>query len=226
MAFLSKFGWGLIHNHDGLWVQVLRSWYKCGSDLIPHIHRSQNSSNVWKGICASWHIVEHNLGLKLGDRQSISFWDARWVPHCASLHEIANHAVLSHLDNLKVMDVVSATTGWDWPFISSLIPITVVNRIASILPPSVSNGPDSLFWLPSNDGNFTVKIAYLDIAHHNLSLAEPIFKVIWHWHGLERLDCSFGLLLMRLFIQIFIDFLDFCPLLIFALAVMRIFQKP
>ena len=36
-AFLSKLGWGLIHKRDELWVQVLRSKYKCGTDLIPQV---------------------------------------------------------------------------------------------------------------------------------------------------------------------------------------------
>ena len=33
LAFMSKLGWGLIHKRDELWVQVLRSRYRYGTDL-------------------------------------------------------------------------------------------------------------------------------------------------------------------------------------------------
>ena len=60
LAFLSKLGWNLIHRRDELWVQALRSCYKCGSDLIPRMHATANSSHTWKSICAAWPMVTAN----------------------------------------------------------------------------------------------------------------------------------------------------------------------
>ena len=77
LAFLSTLGWGLIHNHDELWVQVLRNHCKCGDDLIPRIYYGQNSSNLLKEIRSAWPIVEQNLGWKLRKGNSISLWDDR-----------------------------------------------------------------------------------------------------------------------------------------------------
>ena len=54
--------WGLIQNHDDLRVQVLRSKYCCGSDILPPVQYRQGSSNMWKGICQAWDIV-----LKVGE---------------------------------------------------------------------------------------------------------------------------------------------------------------
>ena len=51
LAFLAKLGWGLVHNREELWVQVLRNRYGCGDYLIPNVSMRQECSNVWRGIC-------------------------------------------------------------------------------------------------------------------------------------------------------------------------------
>ena len=35
LSSMAKVGWDLIHDEKELWVRVLRSKYKCGSDIIP-----------------------------------------------------------------------------------------------------------------------------------------------------------------------------------------------
>lgn len=49
-AFMSKLGWGLIHNHDKLWVKVLRSKYQCGGDLNPLVSLKQGFLIFGKGF--------------------------------------------------------------------------------------------------------------------------------------------------------------------------------
>ena len=61
LAFLAKIGWGLGNNSDELWARVLRSKYNCGSDLIPKIRLQTGCSNLWKGVCRAWNVVERNI---------------------------------------------------------------------------------------------------------------------------------------------------------------------
>ena len=53
-AFMQKVGWGLINDRDELWVQVIRSRYYCGNDIIPRISWRNGGSNLWKGVCKVW----------------------------------------------------------------------------------------------------------------------------------------------------------------------------
>ena len=80
LAFMAKIGWGLITNLDDLWVWVLRSKYRCGNDLIPQVRKGSDSSNLWKGICQAWNIVENNVIWRLGDGPRVKFWADRWLP--------------------------------------------------------------------------------------------------------------------------------------------------
>lgn len=45
-SFLSKLGWGLIHNKDELQVKVLRSRNVCGEDLLPSVLLKQGCFNL------------------------------------------------------------------------------------------------------------------------------------------------------------------------------------
>ncbi|QHO46030.1 LINE-1 retrotransposable element ORF2 protein [Arachis hypogaea] len=73
-SFMTKVGWGLIENKNALWARVLRSKYGSENDIIPKVERKQSSSNLWKGICASWDIVESNHIWCIRDDSTIDFW--------------------------------------------------------------------------------------------------------------------------------------------------------
>lgn len=46
---------------------------------------------------------------------------------------------------------------------------------------------DSLAWLASRNGNFSVNSAYGAIAHYHSIPTDPLFRLIWKWKGLERI---------------------------------------
>ena len=186
-TFLSKLGWGLIHKRDELWVQVLRSKYKCGTDLIPQVQRHANCSNLWKGICSTWPVVQDNLIWRLGNGNSVSFWQDKWIPSCSRLRDHLLQSVPAHLVNVKVKDLVLNSGGWDWNSFQHLLPSRICSLIASFPPPSQQASADSLVWEPSGDGDFSVKSAYEKIAQWKFATSDPLFNSIWNWHGLERI---------------------------------------
>ena len=57
LAFMAKVGWGLIESDD-LWAHVLHSRYNCGDDLLPSVRLQSGCSNLWKGVCRAWPMVE------------------------------------------------------------------------------------------------------------------------------------------------------------------------
>ena len=73
LAFMSKFGWGLICSED-LWAWVLHSQYRCRADLIPSVRAQAGCSNLWRGICRAWPMVEKDIIWCIGDGASIKLW--------------------------------------------------------------------------------------------------------------------------------------------------------
>ena len=144
LSFMSKLGWGLIHKRDELWVQVLRSRYNCGADLIPRVQLKRNCSNIWKGICAAWSNVENNLAWRVGNGHSIDFWKSNWVPNCKQLIDFAHSPVPPHIVDLKFVNFVNHLGQWNWHLISQYLPQWICNVLAGLEPPFEEAGPDSL----------------------------------------------------------------------------------
>ncbi|XP_028786509.1 uncharacterized protein LOC114742412 [Neltuma alba] len=71
-AYMAKLGWNLINRRDALWVKVIRTKYRCGSDLIPTIDHERPGSNIWKGIKDAWKYVQEGVQTTQGNIE------ARW----------------------------------------------------------------------------------------------------------------------------------------------------
>lgn len=52
-ASMMKVGSDLTVKIDDLWVQVVRSKYKCERSVMPRISTDRPCSNLWRGLCAT-----------------------------------------------------------------------------------------------------------------------------------------------------------------------------
>ena len=168
-------------------MQILRSHYKCGSNLIPHMNANVNSSYTWKSICATWPLVEKNLGWRLGNGNSISLWQDNWIPSSGPLLDLSLTQILHHMLKVKVSSVVETSSTWNWAILSSYLPPSVCALIAAIPPPIDGLDHDILAWLPSSNGNFGVSSAYFAFSNVNGLSTDPLFRSIWKWCGLEHI---------------------------------------
>ncbi|KAK7274206.1 hypothetical protein RIF29_15287 [Crotalaria pallida] len=77
---------------------------------------------------------------------------------------------------------------WDWDVLRNLLPSHICDRIAAIVPPSFSAGPDSVTWGADSRGAFSLKSAYKLIK--NLpqieSTSSKHFDEVWSWQGPQR----------------------------------------
>ena len=80
--------------------------------------------------------MECNLGWRLGKGSSLSFWDDRWLPHYNKLWEYALHPIPNIWDNLKVGDVIDASSGWNWDLFPSFLPHAITAKIVGLRHPS------------------------------------------------------------------------------------------
>ncbi|KAG5073524.1 hypothetical protein JHK84_054755 [Glycine max] len=93
-----KLGWSLCGKRNSLWVQILRKKYKCGDSIVPNVNVLQPGSNTWRGICHNWENVTANLEWRIGDGNSVNFWNQLWVPSQDPLAHKSTCVVLSDLE--------------------------------------------------------------------------------------------------------------------------------
>lgn len=88
-----KVGWQLATKKDDLWVKVIKAKYRCGNDLVPRISRDKAGSNLWRGLCHSWSMVESNIVWRMGDGASINCWKDNWLHSVGTLEDSLQHAL-------------------------------------------------------------------------------------------------------------------------------------
>lgn len=62
----------------------------------------------------------------------------------------------------------------------------ICNRILAILPPSPGLDDDRIAWASSNDGSFSMKMAYLQVSGVANGSSIPLYAAVWKWDGPEQ----------------------------------------
>lgn len=89
----------------------------------------------------------------------------------------------NHLANLMVADYVEVNGQWNWTLFDQFLLSTTIMKIASIHLPSVSLGPNQLYWSHSNKGTFSMASAYNAISSPDSSLKDKTWSLAWTWQG-------------------------------------------
>lgn len=186
-ACMIKAGWKLCNQKDDLWVSIVRSKYKCGSDLVPKIQVNRPGSNFWRGVCQSWEHVQNNMTWKIGDGNRTKFWKDHWVLGCNVL-ENENSRPLSLVESFKyVKDYYDPSNGWNIQHLSSLLPPSIVNKIRALPGPMEEGGEDALTWKLTPDGSFSMASAVSFLQGNIGKKDSQLFSSIWSWKGPERI---------------------------------------
>ncbi|QHO33127.1 Putative ribonuclease H protein [Arachis hypogaea] len=183
---MMKIRWGLVDKRDHLWARVLRSKYRCGTDILPNIRRINNASNLWKGVCRAWKDVESNTIWRIGDGSKINFWRHQWIPKLGTLDQHANQVRDSNYSPNSLNNFLSISGHWDDRKLREWLPDEVVQRVLAMAPPSPWKNEDQITWALSSDGAFNLKSAYQSL-HTNQNPSDHIFKLTWNWKGPERI---------------------------------------
>ncbi|KAF7831789.1 putative ribonuclease H protein At1g65750 family [Senna tora] len=178
---------GLIHQRDGLWVQVLRHKYGCGNDVLPRVSMGSNPSRLWRGVVKGWQHVEAGLQWRVSNGDKVRFWSDKWVPNCDKLCSKALGPLNAEDLNASVSEFISATGGWDWSRFEFLLPGDVCARIAAVAPPHADGGEDIPIWKHSRDGNFTVKSCYNSMVRMGVADRSNIWNSIWKLQVPQRI---------------------------------------
>lgn len=185
-TFMMKAGWSLCSRKSDMWVKIIRSKYKCGTELVPRINTSRQGSNLWRGICKNWNHVNANLVWRVGNGESVNFWTDPWIPNYGCLIDVAQVPISQIEGRVKINQFVTVSGQWDVGRFINSIPGQIVERIKCITPPHALLNEDALAWNGSVDGIFSTSHAYSYTLESKNLQAPDIFSCIWKWRGPER----------------------------------------
>lgn len=90
---------------------MIKAKYRCGNDLVPRISRDKAGSNLWRGLCHSWSMVESNIVWRMGDGASINCWKDNWLHSVGTLEDSLQHAPSMVENAMRVKDLVDENGG-------------------------------------------------------------------------------------------------------------------
>ncbi|KAH9750277.1 putative ribonuclease H protein [Citrus sinensis] len=185
-AFIMKIAWLLMTEPKKLVVKVLLSKYGLSPTDTHQNFRTNAGSPLWKAVGRAWEPTKRGLCWSIGDGTTVSFWWDCWVIDDQPLAHLALSSIPSDISLQSVAQFTLLNGSWNWNKFSHLLPHHVLLRIASIMPPSSSNGTDNFYWAASPSGHFTIRSAYMLLAKPWLSEASSVWKLAWSWKGPQR----------------------------------------
>ncbi|KAL5735733.1 hypothetical protein ACOSP7_030185 [Xanthoceras sorbifolium] len=176
-ALLAKLSWWMHQGEDSLWCNMLEAKYLGGSSVTGRSGGCR-ASNCWRSINHGFKLLNEGLVWRIGDGQSVSFWNDSWVPDLGVLKPYAT----SWLSSTQLLEKVCSFfcgEGWNYAKLNFLLPSHIVQKIISV---HVGRDfSDKVIWGLIKDGSFNVKSVYIA----NLA---PDNCVKWKWSFLWKLN--------------------------------------
>ncbi|KAJ1417011.1 Ribonuclease H-like superfamily [Sesbania bispinosa] len=179
-AMIMKLSWGLVNKPSALWVRVLRSKYRCGSNYIPRIASRANASNAWRRIVATWDIFSQGMRWNIGNGESVSVWHDRWLHSNVVIGDTIVGDIPSHVCSLSVSNLVATGGMWDLSAIDHIIPTNIKAEILSYPLPEESLGSDKMCWRLTSNGMFSTHSAY-ELVEDNADVEtrNNLWRILW-----------------------------------------------
>lgn len=174
-----KVGWKLCSQPIALWVQVVRSKYRCGNDLKPLINLSHKGSNFWKGMVLIWNHIDSNLRWCIGNGRMTRFWSDVWVPKIGRLAKLSNINISNEILWL-VCWFIDNNGGWDTSKLNSMLPTHIIDKIKFVTPPMGTKPVDNLLQNRSTNAIFTTKSPFECICPFVPPTHSQLLRTIWH----------------------------------------------
>jgi hypothetical protein len=148
-----KLCWTLL-NSNSSWAKILRDRVIRGREKIQH----HIYSSLWCSMKEEFSVVMDNSTWLLGDGTNINFWNDSWCGPPLSEHlHIPNH--VSQLLTAKVSDFIF-NGSWVFPDLLIQAYPNLYSITSQVIIPMEPDA-DSLLWKNTDDGDLTLKEAYL-----------------------------------------------------------------
>lgn len=173
LAFGGKLVWKVFSQPNIKWCRLMQEKYLDNLDTsrILQVLDPPKGSTIWNFIIKSHHITTSSISWEVHDDESVDFWLDSWnsLPPLSSIHPFLQiwEIACSHWGS-KLVNYVSAISMFSGLVLwhdFSLLPIdpqsaSDTNSFLAKQSIFLSPSPDKLFWCPSPDGNYSVKLGY------------------------------------------------------------------
>jgi hypothetical protein len=169
LALLAKLGWKLLTGANTLWVSQLTGKYLFSSNSFLSPSSISATSWLWKGIIKTKPLISLGACHNIHPHSSLSVWNSSWIPTLPLFSPSPIPHCLSTHPDLKVSDLISSNSQWNFPLLVSIFTSSSVLEILKI--PISPNPSPSYLWTPSTNGLFSTSSAHKLICHNRTSSA-------------------------------------------------------
>lgn len=190
-ATLAKQVWRFLNNKDSLIFKVFSSKYFLTGNML-EIPIPSKCSYAWRSILQSRDVIQKGTVWRVGDGRMIDIWSHNWLP------DVGQSRMLSPRNDARVEKVCDLfytnSKIWDPRLIQHIFYPWEVEKIMRIHISAV-NTKDTLVWLLSPDGEYSVKSAYRMLAAEvtnglpssSSGACSLLWKRIWKIHMPKRI---------------------------------------
>ncbi|WMV47534.1 hypothetical protein MTR67_040919 [Solanum verrucosum] len=155
--------------------------------------------STWKTIRSFWTKLARNIKLRIGNGAKILFWKDVWVRHEALMQSFPD--LFSFCSNPDITLAESWENGWDISFRRHFNDWEI-DRVAQLLHAiNEFNGfvarPDTISWVHSEDGRFTVNKLYKKEMGTQQGLRLARWKYVWISQAPTKIKCFVWLVAKR-----------------------------
>lgn len=148
-----------------------------GREVLNLFEHKSGAFHIWRGIVKS-AIALKGTKWKLGNSKTIRFRVDFWLDD-KPLLTFAKCPVPKEMVRSKMFDYLEVGRGWIWPVFDSLLPSSVLLRLAGVVVSEAEEENDRLIWGNISDGNFTVNKANKKLCERNSQNRWPGWSAIW-----------------------------------------------
>ena len=153
--------------------------YGCIQSLVPVMKKKNKASNAQRRITHVWPKVQQNLIWCVGNGRSIYFWQDHQILGIHSVLDLVSLEANDEILNQNLVKYIDGEGQWDWMKLNLLLRKDSIDLIAPLKAPEEGLGEDSIVWLPTSIGMFSIKLAYevcKDVSYQNNN---KLFSTIW-----------------------------------------------
>ncbi|CAO2820766.1 unnamed protein product [Amaranthus hypochondriacus] len=187
-ALLAKQVWRIHNGECPLVNDILRARYYKHSDIL-NANLGHNPSYSWRGLWDAKSLLKDGLCWRVGNGLSIAVWEDPWLIRDGKVLQLSPS--VADFNDLRVADLINFETGeWDLSGREECFP-TDVRALICNLPLSRLWPVDSLFWIFTKDGRYSVRSGYWMGTLGLGSLSPPVSSdhVEHLWDKVWSIDC-------------------------------------
>jgi ribonuclease HI len=186
-ACILKLGWKLKTGARDLWCEVLRGKYNC-HDLSNNTVVKNSDSSLWKNLIKlSVHLNDYCFWA-IGDGRIVNAWNDVWIEEGLRISEL-NLQIPETLKDVKVRTLVDQEGNWNWSLFQEWMPMSLIHKIAAVLPPTDESGDDKLLGSGVDGEQFDVASMYNILCNFISDNNHTIWMNVWRLHVTERVKC-------------------------------------